>query len=142
MDSTKTGDAAHQQNRPCSVAAACLRWSNIAARTLHIAVAAVLFGGCVLGVPFTRLGPWHWLTIVSGGLLILLEWLQDPRWWHRGKGLFIWLHLGLSLLIHVMAGLMVPLLWLVLITGSVGSHMPRRYRHWSIREGWEKRDEH
>jgi len=117
-----------------------LRWYNISARTLHIAVTAVLFGGCVLTVPFDRLYLWHWLTIVSGFALMTLEWMHDIRWWHRGKGLLIWLHLGLCLAIHVFPGLTIPFLWLILISGCVGSHMIRRYRHWSVLEGWEKRD--
>lgn len=117
-----------------------VRWLNIGARTLHIAVVAVLFGGYMLAVPFSRLGIWHWLAIVSGFVLMVLEWMHDSRWWHRGKGLLVWLHLGLCLLIHVLPGLAIPLLWLILISGCVGSHMPRRFRHWSILEGWEKRD--
>jgi len=71
---------------------------------------------------------------------MILEWAHDRRWWHRGKGLLIWLHLGLCLLVHILPRMTVPLLWLILISGCVGSHMQRRYRHWSVLEGWEKRD--
>ena len=118
-----------------------MRWVNIGVRTLHIAVVAVLFGGVLLAVPAARLGAWHWLTIVSGLVLLVLEWMHDNRWWHRGKGLLVWVHLGLCLLIHAAPALSKPLLWLILISGCVGSHMPRRYRHWSIVEGWEKREQ-
>jgi hypothetical protein len=117
------------------------RWLNIGVRTLHIAMAAVLFGGCILAVPFVQLGIWHWLTIVSGVGLMTLEWRHDRCWWHRGKGLLAGFHLGLCLLIHVVPGLTIPLLWLILTSGCLGSHMSRRYRHWSVIDGWERREE-
>nr|WP_320012985.1 hypothetical protein [uncultured Desulfobulbus sp.] len=117
-----------------------MRWLNISTRTVHIAVMAILFGGCILDVPYGRLGLWHWLTIFSGLLLMFFEWMHDDRWWHRGKGLCIFVHVGLCLLIHVLTPMIKPLLWLILISGCVGSHMTRRYRHWSILEGPEKRE--
>jgi len=115
-----------------------MRWLGIGVRTGHIGVAAVLFGGVILTAPFARLSPWHHLTIATGGVLLLLEWLHDGRWPHRGKGLLALLHVGFCLLIHLWPALTVPLLWLILISGGIGSHMPRRYRHWSILQGWER----
>ncbi len=129
-----------QKDQPRPTFPVSLRWYNVSCRTLHLGVMAVLFGGCILAVPYSRLGFWHWSTIFSGILLMILEWAHDRRWWHRGKGLLIWLHLGLCLLIHILPRMTVPLLWLILISGCVGSHMQRRYRHWSVLEGWEKRD--
>jgi hypothetical protein len=117
-----------------------MRWLTIAVRTGHIAVTGVLFGGLVLAVEFVRLGHWHLLTIVTGMALLAMEWLHDARWPHRGKGLLVLFHLFLCLLIHALPKLTVPLLWLILISGCIGSHMPRQYRHWSILEGWEIKD--
>jgi len=134
------GSRPPQRQGQLSFPASGMRWINIAARTLHIAFAAVLFGGLLLAVPFVRLENYHWLAILSGIVLMALEWLHDYRWWHRGKGLLIWLHLGLCLLIHLLPRFTVPLLWLILISGCIGSHMPRRFRHWSMREGWEQRE--
>jgi hypothetical protein len=122
------------------VPAHSLRWLSIAIRTAHIGVAALLFGGLILAVPFTRLTPWHHLTILTGCLLMALEWQHDVCWPHRGKGLLALLHLSLCALIHVVPALTVPLLWAILISGSVGSHMPRRFRHWSMLHGWERRE--
>jgi hypothetical protein len=117
-----------------------MRWISIATRTAHLGVAAVLFGGLILAVPFTRMSPWHHLTILSGGLLMALEWQHDAHWPHRGKGLLALFHLALCGLIHFLPELTVPLLWAILISGSVGSHMPRRFRHWSMLQGWERRE--
>lgn len=115
------------------------RWLNIAVRTSHIAVAAVFFGGSLLGVPFVGLSPWFCLSMATGGILLALEWLHDRRWPHRGKGLLVHFHLALCLLLHLLPAFTVPLLWLILVSGSIGSHMPRRFRHWSILEGPEQR---
>jgi hypothetical protein len=122
------------QTRPSGL----MRWLGIAGRTSHIGVAAVLFGGSILQVPFAHLTIWHHLTITTGCILLALEWLHDARWPHRGKGLLALAHLGLCLLIHFLPALTVPLLWLILISGCIGSHMPRRFRHWSILQGWER----
>jgi hypothetical protein len=114
-----------------------MRWLDIAVRTGHIGVASVFFGGCIWLVPYVRLSFWHHLVIATGCVLLLLEWLHDRHWLHRGKGLLGLLHTCLGLLIHLKPGLTVPLLWIILVTGCIGSHMPRRFRHWSILYGPE-----
>ena len=118
-----------------------MRWLTIVVRTSHIGVAAVFFGGCVLHVPFAQLGPWHHLTIATGGGLLILEWLHDPHWPHRGKGLLAILHVCLGVIIHLKTGLTVPLLWGALVSGCIGSHMSRRFRHWSVLYGKELKEE-
>ena len=69
----------------------------------------------------------------------LLELQHDRRWPHRGKGLLALAHALLALVVPLRPGLAVPILWLILILGSVGSHMPRRWRHWSLLDGPEQR---
>lgn len=114
------------------------RWAGIILRTAHIATAAVFFGGCVLRVSFPPLSLWHHGAIASGCLLLILELLHDRCWIHRGKGLLGLLHIGFGLLIHLIPSTQIPLLWLILISGCIGSHMPRRFRHWSFFDGPEK----
>lgn len=138
--STDTPAAAPERRSSSGQPSATMRWLGIAARTSHIGAASLLFGGLLLAAPFVRLTPWHHLTIATGGFLLLLEWRHDPRWPHRGKGLLALLHLGLCVLIHWAPALTAPLLWMILISGSIGSHMPRKFRHWSILQGWEIRD--
>lgn len=117
-----------------------MQWLNICTRTLHIAVAGTVFGGVMLQAHHDRLAAWHYLTIASGGILLFLEWWHDPNWPHRGKGLLVHLHILMGLLVHIAPGLAIFLLWGVVISGGIGSHMPRRYRHWSILHGAEQRD--
>ena len=117
-----------------------MRWTNIGMRTAHIATASVLFGGVMLGqahpVPYT----WHHWMLASGLGLLALEWLNDRRWPHRGKGLLVQAHIFLALGVHLWPEYRVALLWAILVSGCVGSHMPRRFRHWSFLDGREKRE--
>lgn len=114
-----------------------MRWLNIAVRTAHIAVGGVVFGGFMLQVPHHHLVTWLCLTIASGGVLLALEWMHDADWPHRGKGLFVYLHALLGLFLHAAPGLVIFLIWGIVISGSIGSHMPRRFRHWSFLHGPE-----
>lgn len=115
------------------------RWSSIAVRTAHIGVAAGLFGGAMFTQPHSQLANWHHLTILSGLFLVAFEWLHDRDWAHRGAGLLVYLHILLAALVHLFPSMVIPLLWCALITGCIGSHMPGRFRHWSIIQGPEKR---
>lgn len=117
-----------------------LRWSNIGVRTVHIAAASVVFGGVLLGTGFSSLHGWQRWVLASGLVLLALEWLHDRRWPHRGKGLLVQVHILCALAAYLWPGLGGLLLWAALVSGCIGSHMPRRFRHWSILDGWEKRD--
>ena len=111
---------------------------NIAARTAHIAAMGVLLGGHAFDVPPQRLIMGLWATIGSGLLLGALEAEGGFTWLHQGRGLMT---LGKLALLFA-----VPLLWgqwgwrlAVLLTavalGSVGSHMPARFRYYSVLHG-------
>jgi hypothetical protein len=108
------------------------RVADILLRTAHIAVAGTLFGGFILHVPFSQLHIWHGLTILTGCGLLSLELYHSLNWPHQGRGVLGILHIGLAGFIHVRPDLVIPLLWVILVSGCVGSHMPRRYRHWSV----------
>lgn len=114
-----------------------LRWANIGLRTLHIVMASVVFGGVILQQKYILFQNWHHGMIVSGLMLLVLEWLHDRQWPHRTKGLLVQLHILQGLAVHLWLQYQVVLLWLVMLSGCIGSHMPRRFRHWSWIDGWE-----
>jgi len=109
-----------------------MRVADITMRTAHIAVAGTLFGGFMLHVPFGQMHIWHGLTILTGCGLLALELLHGLNWPHQGRGVFGIVHIGLSGFIHLRPDLAIPLLWIILVSGGVGSHLPKRYRHWSV----------
>jgi len=108
---------------------------NILFRTAHIAAAGILVGGHAFDLPPDRLLLSLWLTIGTGVALGALE--AGPRllWFHQVRGLMTLAKLGLLSA--------VPFLWdywhlrlavLLVVVGiaSVGSHMPARFRYYSV----------
>lgn len=107
-------------------------WS-IAFRTLHLAAFGLLLGGHAFAVKAGTLLPYLWLTIVSGlGLIVLELYAVGLYWLFLGKGIMVLAKLGLLLIVPFFWEARVTLLLLVVGIASVGSHMPARYRHYSI----------
>lgn len=108
------------------------RWIAIAFRTAHLIAAGSLLGGHLFAVPPDRLYSWLVATVASGLGLIALEVYRSAHWFHMAQGVLVLL----KALVTALAGLWwserVPLLLLVAVLGSVGSHMAGRYRHYSI----------
>jgi hypothetical protein len=108
------------------------RATNIGFRTAHIAVTSVLVGGHVFDVPQASLRPFLWAAIATGAALIILESHLGARWLHQGNGLAVLAKLALLVAIPFAWGARVPILLAVLVLASVGSHMPARFRYYSI----------
>jgi hypothetical protein len=109
-----------------------LRAWNIAMRTAHIAVMGVLLGGHAFDVERSRLLLALWLTVGTGAVLVGLE--SGPRlvWLHQGRGLMTVAKLVLVALVPVFWQYRFPILLGVVVLGSVGSHMPARFRYYSV----------
>lgn len=106
---------------------------SIALRTLHLAAFGLLLGGHAFSVEPERLLPFLSLTVLSGiGLIALELYAVGLYWLFLGKGLMVVLKLALLLLVPIFWEARVMLLLLVVGIGSVGSHMPARFRHYSV----------
>ena len=108
------------------------RAMSMALRTVHIAAVGLLLGGHAFEVPSVRLLPWLSLSIISGAGLIGLELYSSCKWLYQGKGVLVIVKL---LLIAAVAVFWEQRLWLLLaalVLGSVGSHMPGRFRYYSF----------
>jgi len=106
---------------------------SIALRTLHLVAFGVLLGGHTFAVDPEKLLLSLYLTILSGlGLIALEVYAVGLYWLVLGKGIMVLLKLALLLLIAFFWEARVVLLVLVVGIASVGSHMPSRYRHYSI----------
>jgi hypothetical protein len=96
----------------------------------------VLLGGHAFAVDAETLWPSLWLTILSGiGLIVLEVYTQGLYWVFLGKGITVLVKLGILLAIPLFWDARVLLLLLVVGIASVGSHMPARFRHYSILHG-------
>ena len=111
------------------------RGLKIVFRTAHLVTSGVLFGGHVFGIAPERLILTLYLTIASGVGLIALELLRSCQWVYQGMGILTEIKLVLLIAAGAWWDMRVPLLTLVVILGSVGSHMPARYRHYSLLHG-------
>jgi hypothetical protein len=109
-----------------------IRALNIALRTAHIAAMGILLGGHAFDVAPERLKLDLWLTIGTGVALAALE--AGPRllWFHQGRGLMTMAKLALLCTVLAAWSYRLPILLAVVVLGSVGSHMPARFRYYSV----------
>jgi hypothetical protein len=112
------------------------RWWNIAARTVHLAATGTLLGGHVFGVAPETLYPLLWTAIVTGGVMIAVEVIPTAHWAHQVCAIFVYVKLLILCLVPLLWPYRVPMLLAVLVLASVGSHAPRRVRHYSL---WYRR---
>jgi hypothetical protein len=112
------------------------RYWNIALRTMHIVVTGALFGGHVFDVPRERLLPWLCATLLSGAALSVLEATPSlTTWFAEVRGLCVLGKLALLLAIPWFWPYRAGILLMILVAGCVGSHLPRRWRHYSPLHG-------
>lgn len=109
------------------------RGISILFRTVHIAAIGILLGGHVFAVPASRLLPFLYLSIISGAGLIGIELYSSCKWVYQGKGILVLIKLLVVAAAAVFWEQRVWLLLIALVMGSVGSHMPGRFRYYSIR---------
>ena len=108
------------------------RGINIAMRTAHLMTSGILVGGHTFDVPAHQLILFLYLTIASGAGLILFELYSSCRWIYLGKGVMVSLKIALVIAAGVWWEHRVMFLLLVVLVGSVGSHMPARFRYYSL----------
>lgn len=111
------------------------RGISIAFRTLHLLGSSFLVGGHAFGADPQRLIGLLYLTVGSGAGLILLELYRSCDWVYQGMGLLVIIKTAITALAGIWWEQRVPLLCVVVALGSVGSHMPGSYRHYSLWHG-------
>jgi hypothetical protein len=103
---------------------------------MHLVSFGILLGGHTFAIDVDRLLPALHLTIASGiGLMALEISTIGPHWLFMGKGATVLVKLLILLAVPYVWDYRLPLLLLVVAIASVGSHMPARYRHYSLLEG-------
>jgi hypothetical protein len=106
---------------------------NVGARTVHLGATGVLVGGHVFGVPADALLPWLYAAITSGAVMFAVELYSSLDWLTELGGLAVVLKLALLSAIPFAWSARVPLLFVVVAVAGIGSHMPGKYRHYSLR---------
>jgi hypothetical protein len=92
----------------------------------------ILLGGHAFHVPASDLVPSLWFCVGSGVGLAALE--AGPRlvWFHQLRGLVTLGKLVLVAAVPFFWHYRLPILLVVVAIGSVGSHMPARFRYYSV----------
>jgi hypothetical protein len=105
---------------------------QIGARTVHIAAMALVVGGVAGGLPGRELAAPIALTVASGLMLLGIDLWGTCATLVEGRGIALLAKLAL-----LGAGLLVAPVRLeahlaAIAVASIGSHMPRTWRHWSF----------
>lgn len=108
------------------------RLVGISARTAHLLATSVYVGACVMDQPEGRRRPWRRLSVLTGVALLVTEARHSRDWPRQGRGLSTLAHIGVLAPAHLTpaAGTSAPLAALVI--GSVGSHLPKSIRTWTV----------
>ncbi len=101
-------------------------------RTAHLLAFGALYGGHVYTIPAERLWPALLATVASGGALMGLEIYRTPIWLGQVRGVATLVKIGLVAAVAVYWNGRLWLLTAAVIIGGVVSHMPGRYRYYSL----------
>lgn len=106
-------------------------WS-ILFRTIHLLAISILVGGHAFNAPAEQLRPMLYVAIGSGIGMAVIE--AFPSFWafFQGWGILVMIKLALLCIIPFAWSYRFPILVIVLAIGSVGSHMTKRLRHYSL----------
>ncbi len=98
-------------------------------RALHTLAAGIMVGAVLFGLSPEAYLPWVWATLGSGGLLLATDLHGSAAFLLEVRGVLIMMKLALTGLIGIFPSYALWILLFVFIIGSVGSHIPGRYRH-------------
>ena len=111
------------------------RWVRISVRTCHLLSMGYLLGGAALGVPLQELTFGLWGTLISGGVFAAMELYASGVWLLQLKGQAELAKLVLMGAALLTSGSPMPYLIIAVIIGGFSSHMPGRYRYYSVFHG-------
>ncbi len=108
------------------------RLYKITLRTAHLMATSVLVGGHAFSAPVAALRPLLYVAIATGLGMIFLEAYPSVHFVFEGWGLLLLGKLALLCCIPFAWKQRLPLLLAAVALASVASHMPGRFRHYSV----------
>lgn len=109
-----------------------IRWVRISLRTAHLIAMGLLVGGVATGAPVLALHGALWGTLLTGAAFVGIELYQSLTFLFQVKGLAVLVKLMLLLAAVETPDSSLALLIAAIVIGGISSHMPGRYRHYSI----------
>jgi len=104
-------------------------------RTAHLLASGILYGGHVYNLPPERLWPALLATVATGGAFMAIEVYRLPLWLVQIRGMAALVKIALLAAVPLCWSFRIWLLTATVIIGSVASHMPGRFRYYSILHG-------
>jgi hypothetical protein len=104
---------------------------QIGARTVHIAAMALVVGGVACGLPGRELVAPIALTVASGLALLGIDLWGTCATLAEGRGIALMAKLALLGVGVLLASVRLEAHLAAIAVASVGSHMPKTWRHWS-----------
>ena len=111
------------------------RWVRISLRTAHLIGMAFLVGGTAQGHAPADQPAALWATLVSGLLFIAIEVFNTGVWLVQLSGLAVMAKVLLLAAAVAAPGSGVTLLVIAIVIGGISSHMPGKYRYYSLWHG-------
>jgi hypothetical protein len=109
-----------------------LRAWQVGVRTVHVASMGIVLGGVAYGVPAPAM-PWPiGLTVASGLGLLGLDLWKSCSVLYQGSGVAVLAKLALIGLGVLFPSAQLGFYLAAAAVSSVGSHMPKAWRHWSF----------
>lgn len=99
---------------------------------MHLLAFGALYGGHVYGVSTDRLDPALLATLATGGALVALELYHAPIWLVQLRGAATIVKVVLTSLVVFAWDMRLTILTVAVVIGSVSSHMPGRFRYYSL----------
>ena len=112
-----------------------VRLVRITLRTAHLIAFGALYGGHVYGASVEQLRPALLATVGTGGALMTLELYRTPLWLAQVRGLATLLKIALVVGAALWWDARLWLLTAAIIVGGISSHMPGRFRYYSVFHG-------
>ena len=112
-----------------------IRWLRIALRTAHLIAMGLLVGGVAGGASSSDLTAALWGTFLSGALFVAIELYQSVQFVFQVKGIAVLVKLLLLMGAVEWPESALPFLIAAIVIGGISSHMPGKYRHYSILHG-------
>jgi hypothetical protein len=109
-----------------------VRAIRVTLRTAHIAAFATLYGGQWHGLEPERLRAPLVATLLTGAVLVALEMYRTPAWPVQLRGLAALLKIVIVAIVAGTGQARLALLTAALVIGAVSSHMPGRFRYYSL----------
>jgi hypothetical protein len=105
---------------------------QVGARTVHIAAMALVLGGVAWRVPPRDLVAPIALTVLSGVALLAIDLWKSLAFLHQGSGVAAVLKLALLGIGELFPAARFEWYLAATVIASIGSHMPRAWRHYSF----------